>query len=78
MQMETDNKNVFQRIYGKLKSAAKFAGEILDPGAHNIDNPEGKKYYETEEYWKARAKDEKTVFKGAATTWKGEKHIDYD
>ncbi len=61
MPIEKDVKAVGKRIWKKVKSAARLAGEILNPGEHNIDNPENKKYYEKPEYWEAREEDEKKV-----------------
>lgn len=61
MQIEKNVKAVAKRIWNKTKSAVKLAGEILNPGEHNIDNPDNKKYYEKPEYWEAREADEKKV-----------------
>jgi hypothetical protein len=61
MPIETDIKAVAKRIWTKTKSAAKLAGEILNPGEHNIDNPDNKKYYEKPEYWEAREEEDRKV-----------------
>lgn len=61
MQMETNVKSVMSRIWNKAKSVGRFAAEILNPGEHNIDTPDNKKYYEKPEYWEAREAEEKKV-----------------
>lgn len=60
---ETNVKNVASRIWDKVKKAGRLAAEILDPGSHNIDNPENKKYYEKPEYWEVREEAERNTGK---------------
>ena len=64
---QSDNKGIISRVKKVMKKIGNTIDDLGNPNKH-IDNPDGLKYYEKDEYWEGRREAEKIGKENAEKT----------